>query len=540
IFLSGDDGRIFQVKNDVPPPVSPVFLKSHYAAGQRGILKAIPTVHGTFVGAFEAVPGTNMTVLTLQLKREAFWDISLTVWLTLFFLLALLTASYFAALFLAGRISGPVELLKNAADRIMRHDFKRPVDLRPMWGDFAGLAATFNLMQSELGRYHSLQLDKLFDEKRKLDLLISLMRDGVMLTDAQYRVLFLNDSAKRVLDSGLFDALFQGRPALSRREKNRLIAREVVAKYAGREAFLVPRSGGKSFFRAMSELFKANSSGEAVRLIVLRDVTIEHEIDVMKEDFFNAIAHDLRAPLLGMQGYIKLIEASARDARERDEYLAAMAVSVRRLFELVEGVLEIARMETGSIKLNPSEFSFEECAGRAVDALRPVLEDKRLAVTVAADPAADTVYGDERLVGRVLNNLLSNAAKFTPPGGSVTIDCHATEAGGRLVRVSDTGIGVDPENLETIFEKYRQTEAGKTAGGYGLGLAIVRTIAAVHGGSARAKSAGAGKGTVFELTLPPKPGPDAPQTAVTHSAAVAPAAVRRRRRRPRHRRERPI
>ncbi|MFA6583743.1 MAG: ATP-binding protein [Elusimicrobiaceae bacterium] len=503
ILLSDAEGKIFRIKNDTPPPVSPAFLKKKYAGRDSGVIARIPTEYGVFVGAFDRVPGTNMAVLTLQLRQEAFWAIHLTVWITIFFFLAITTIAYFAALFLAGKISGPVESLRQGAVRVAAHDFSTPIPCVSWLAELETLALSFNNMMSELGKYHAMQLDKMLDEKRKLDLLISLMRDGIILTDMRGVPLFMNSRARELTSSGFFDYLFKNN-ALPSGERTRKIMQELVALVSRNEPVCIKSAGGApGYFRIITEVFKGRTREETGILIILRDVTMEREIDNMKEEFFNAVAHDLRAPLMGLQGYVRLLENPAGEA-EKKAYLASMDSSVRQLFKLVESVLEISRMETGTLKLNKAEFDFKVLAETVIDGLRPVMEESRLKVALSVSDDERKAFGDERLLGRVLNNLLSNAVKFSGPGSAIEVASYIKPGGSRVVKVKDSGAGIEPGQRELIFEKYRQTESGVKAGGYGLGLAIAKKIVSMHGGHIWAESAGPGKGAVFTFTLPPE------------------------------------
>ncbi|MDD2772873.1 MAG: ATP-binding protein [Elusimicrobiales bacterium] len=492
IFLADTQGHIFRFDGEPAPGVRPEFLSAQFGYRPAARLEIIPAPEGTFVGAYRRVPDMNLCVLTLQLRDEAFWVIRLTTSLIIFFLLAIATASYFSALYYARKLSRPISALIDGAGRVIRRDFSTPVPRNAGWGEFSQLIEAFNIMLGETGRYDRLQVDRLLGEKRKLDLLVGMMRDGVILADENGAPLFTNHIAAGLLDNPAFIAL-----AADGASGAREVTQRMSRRGRGLETFRADAGGSPRWYRLMSEEFLPPEGGK-LKLIVLRDVTFEHEIDAMKEDFFNSAAHDLRAPLLGMQGYMKLLEASCSGAGA--EYLSAMKNSSARLFRLVEDILDIARMESGALRPKTEQLDFAETARRTADSLLPLIEEKGIKLSLPAGGGAPLpVKGDARMLERLLGNLLSNAIKFTPRDGKISVE-YAREGAFCRVSVKDSGPGIPPAALEEVFEKYRRLDdsPGK---GYGLGLAIARKICELHGGKIAAANRPEG-GAEITFTLP--------------------------------------
>ncbi|HOX21929.1 MAG TPA: ATP-binding protein, partial [Elusimicrobiales bacterium] len=491
IYLSDRTGNIFQFPGDSPPRVEPQELKKLLSGGTP-VFDALPTGDGKYVGSFAPVPSSNLAVLTLQQRADAFRLVRTTTFLLLALILAVATAAYYLALYYARRIQEPISELLHGAERVSAQHFERPLDKMLAWGEFEGLFDAFNSMQGEMKKYRDLQVDKMLEEKRKLDLLVGLLRDGIVLADEQGLPLFVNNIAAELLKSLGGQAAEQEKNLIKRLTGGQAQQDLVEAKVFSEQK---PR-----YYKPMSELFRPKNS-EPVLLLVLRDVTLEHEIDTMKEEFFNSVAHDLRAPLLGMQGYLRLLAASCKEEHQK-EHLDGMRTSSKKLFALVEDILDTAKMESGTLRLEPEEFDAAEMLSHMLETFRPALADKKITLSLEINGASTLLLkADKRLLERVLSNLVSNALKFTPDNGAIKI-LAVKNSGGVTIAVQDSGPGIPEENRETVFEKFRQLDAGATGGkGYGLGLFIARKIVQLHGGTIRAAQAPGG-GADISLTLP--------------------------------------
>jgi signal transduction histidine kinase len=225
-----------------------------------------------------------------------------------------------------------------------------------------------------------------------------------------------------------------------------------------------------------------------------------------KSEFLAAMSHELRTPLNAIGGYTQLLELgifgpvneAQRDTFERIER------SQRHLLRLVNDVLNLARIESGRLEYTIARLPLAETVAAVLPMVEPQLAAKGIACTVELPPDL-AVRADRDKLQQVLINLLTNAVKFTPAGGRVAVDSarRGDAPGVVFLRVRDTGIGVPPEKIESIFEPFVQVHAGLTrpAEGTGLGLAISRDLARGMGGELRARSA-EGEGATFTLTLP--------------------------------------
>ncbi len=228
------------------------------------------------------------------------------------------------------------------------------------------------------------------------------------------------------------------------------------------------------------------------------------EADRLKDEFVALISHDLRTPLTSIIGYVELAldeEGAPALDDERRAYLGIVSRSSERLLRLVDDLLFVARLQAGRLVLDSTELDLAEIARQAVSEAQPRAENKGLELSYAGDGPLP-IRGDRGRVFQLLDNLVSNALKFTPEGGDIHVRTHRTAAGAAL-EVSDNGIGLAPGDAERVFERFfRSTRVvDNQIPGTGLGLFIAKAIAEAHSGSISVASKGGG-GTTFKLELP--------------------------------------
>jgi len=239
------------------------------------------------------------------------------------------------------------------------------------------------------------------------------------------------------------------------------------------------------------------------------------ESERLRNSLLATLSHDLRTPLAALQGLGETL-ALTRPALTREQLDIARAITqeARRLAALVNNLLDMARIESGEVKLRKQWHAIEEVVGSALLAAKAALGQRR--VDVRAAPDLPLVEYDAILIERVLYNLVENAAKYTPPDATIAISAEA--AGGDLVvRVSDTGPGIAKGQEDAIFDKFSRGVSESTTPGVGLGLAISRAIVEAHGGRISAANS-AGGGAVLTFTLPLGSPPVVPDEASASSA----------------------
>jgi CheY-like chemotaxis protein len=216
------------------------------------------------------------------------------------------------------------------------------------------------------------------------------------------------------------------------------------------------------------------------------------------------MSHELRTPLNAILGWASLLRRGARDADGLERGLATIERNALAQARLIEDVLDVSRIISGKLRLDVRRVDLVAIANAAADVVRPAAVARRVRLSVDAGPESKVeLVGDPDRLQQVIWNLLSNAVKFTPGDGAVMLSIDRQGSALRLV-VSDTGAGIAPEHLPFVFERFRQVDSSTTRkyGGLGLGLAIVRHLVELHGGTVFAESAGPGRGATFTVDLP--------------------------------------
>jgi len=230
------------------------------------------------------------------------------------------------------------------------------------------------------------------------------------------------------------------------------------------------------------------------------------ELDQLKSDFISVVSHELRTPLTSIKAFTELILMKPRMTGEkRSRFLSIINDETDRLARLINDILDLTKIEAGKLSWHITRVSLPEVIRTSVINIRSLADNKSLLIRQNVPDALPWLYGDRDRLLQVVTNILSNAIKFTPDGGSITIDASSEAYPRRqiTVHITDTGVGIPHKHLESIFEKFRRAGDALTnnAEGTGLGLAITKQIVEYHGGRIWAESA-PGKGTTFSLTLP--------------------------------------
>jgi two-component system phosphate regulon sensor histidine kinase PhoR len=237
---------------------------------------------------------------------------------------------------------------------------------------------------------------------------------------------------------------------------------------------------------------------------VLHDMTREREVAQMKNDFVANVSHELRTPLAGIRAYVEmLIDGEADDERTRREFYEVIQNEANRLGRLIDNILNISRIESGLVKVNKQPQSLMIIIKEALEVIAPQARQKGITVVERLAPSIYQTSADKDMLYQAVLNLLSNALKYTPEGGSLTVQTDIDEAKRTaLTRITDSGVGIPAKDLPFIFDKfYRAETSSRMAKGTGLGLSLVKhIIETVHHGRLFVESA-EGKGSTFGFEL---------------------------------------
>jgi PAS domain S-box-containing protein len=247
-----------------------------------------------------------------------------------------------------------------------------------------------------------------------------------------------------------------------------------------------------------------------------------------KDDFLAVLSHELRTPLQAMLGWLRLMRAGRLDEAAVARALETIERNTRAQTKIIGDLLDVSGILAGKLRVEPRVMDLVTAVDAAVQSVRATAEARGIHIASAVERTEMILDGDPDRLDQVLANLLSNALKFTPPGGTIDVQLHRSGGDARLT-VTDTGIGIASEILPHIFDRFRQADSSttRTHGGLGLGLALVRHLVEAHGGTVRAESAGVGRGATFTIVLPLRApvGPKHAAGEVTPPAVLADARV---------------
>jgi signal transduction histidine kinase len=255
----------------------------------------------------------------------------------------------------------------------------------------------------------------------------------------------------------------------------------------------------------VGELHESRASLSERNTALERLNTELRSLDEMKSNLLANVSHELHTPLVSIKGYTEMILKRKLGplTPEQERGLQVALKNIDRLIELIDNLLSFARIETGETKLAVEDVALWQLVDEAVDLVGERARRRNIAITTQYESDDLMVRGDRVKLGQVFTNLLANAVKFNRDGGRITLSARPIAGGFVEVEVSDTGIGIPPEEREKIFERFYQVEAGprRRYEGTGIGLAIVRDILRLHGGGIRVEST-PGEGATFIFTLP--------------------------------------
>jgi signal transduction histidine kinase len=234
-----------------------------------------------------------------------------------------------------------------------------------------------------------------------------------------------------------------------------------------------------------------------------------YEMNMLKSDFLATMSHELRTPLNSILGFSEVLAGIQSMDERQKRYVQNIQKSGKTLLEMINDILDLAKIESGKMEIRLAEFRIEQIIAAQADMARPLAERKNIDVESEIDGELPPLRQDAARVQQILNNLLSNAIKFTPEGGRVTITAARETDDSLVLRVIDTGVGIAEEDQQVIFEKFRQGKMSVPTGdvmtreysGSGLGLSIVKELCKLLGGQVTVASE-LGKGSTFTVRLP--------------------------------------
>ncbi|QZA33002.1 ATP-binding protein [Hydrogenibacillus sp. N12] len=450
----------------------------------RAELLAVPIEHdGATVGA----------VLLVASMEEIYADVGRIMRLYVASAALALGLAIGVAGLITRAIAAPVEALTRQAEAMMGGDFGVRV---PVYGEdeIGRLARAFNTLADRLKD----ALDASDRERRRLASILTHMSEGVLAVDREGRLTAINPKAIRLLGLTGSAERWIGRPAEA---AFGLAPEEAEGSLFSRPGtFLFDTPEGRTVRVTTSPVAEAGGTGA---IIVLVDVTEDKRLEARQKAFVADVSHELKTPLTTIKSHVEALLDDPPPPAVQAKFLATVARETERMIRLVGDLLFLARLEGEAAPLRRVPLSLERLVRGAAERFRPAFRQAGIALALEAAGADLWADGDWDMLDRVLDNVLSNALKFTPAGGRVTVTLGPADGGAAEIRVEDTGVGIPEEARERVFERFYRVDKARSRahGGSGLGLSIAREIVERHGGTIRAEGRPGG-GTAIVIRLP--------------------------------------
>jgi two-component system, OmpR family, sensor histidine kinase VicK len=398
---------------------------------------------------------------------------------------------------LARTITKPMTDMRKHALIMARGDFSRKVRV---YGDdeIGQLASAFNDLTKKLQEANAITEG----ERKKLSSVLSYMTDGVIATDSDGMIILMNDRSEQMLNVSRQNVL--GTPLLNLLRLSKDLTWDDL--YIGSDSMLLDFSNDEQTYilRANFSLIQ-NEENEINGLItVLHDVTEQEQIEQERREFVVNVSHELRTPLTTLKSYLEALQDGAwQDPDIAPKFLSVTQTETDRMIRLVNDLLQLSKMDKKEYQLTMISFNFVEYFHKIIDRFE-MSKNENIQFVRQLQDLKVIVYGDKDKLTQVLDNIISNALKYSPEGGTITFRCWLQ---GKKIRVSvsDEGVGIPKANLSKIFDRFYRVDRARSRqlGGTGLGLAIAKEIIHTHGGDIWAESEW-GNGTTIYFTLPYK------------------------------------
>lgn len=410
------------------------------------------------------------------------------------------------SIWLARSLTQPLSDIAQAAQRLATGN--QPIPIKTTAQDEVGLlAATLNQLADQL---HA-KISELSEDRAQLLAVLTSMVEGVLVLDPRGSVLQINPALERIF--GISRAEARGRPfaeLFRHRQLNEVVEASLRSRTHREAEIILPLTG--RCLQIEASVAGGERDNEACVVLVCHDITELRHLETIRKDFVANVSHELRTPLTSIKGYVEALLDGAKDDPEMaSRFLDIILKQSDRLNLIIEDLLELSRIESGRISFREEPIDIHGVVERALSTIKPLAEKKGHKVAVSLEEPLPPAIGDEDRLVQVLTNLLDNAVKYTPAGGTITVGARRnpkTSAAGPPdgaveLSVSDTGIGIPESDRPRVFERFYRVDKARSRelGGTGLGLAIVKHIVEGHGGQVWVE-ANEPKGSRFVVRLP--------------------------------------
>jgi PAS domain S-box-containing protein len=345
--------------------------------------------------------------------------------------------------------------------------------------------------------------NRTLSEKKQTDAVIRSVAEGLLVVDAQGKVVMMNPAAERLLGVVRKDQI--GKPIDESLKEEQLLSLVKNSKgKEGKEIELVSQNNETSKTIRASSAVIENENGQTVGMVsVLSDITKQKEIDRLKASFVANVTHELRTPLVSIDKAINFLLTGSGFNESQQQFLSIASRNCKRLSLLINDLLDLAKLEAGKMNVQLGPNSIEKVIADSIEGLNAWATAKSVTLANKADTNLPQVKIDPDKIVQVLNNLIGNAIKFTPTDGTITVNAKTNNDNQVVVSVQDTGVGIAQNELSKVFDKFYQTgeRVATDVSGTGIGLSIAKEIVQLHGGRIWVESQD-GQGAKFSFTVP--------------------------------------
>ena len=389
-------------------------------------------------------------------------------------------------------IKASLDMLARAARLMAGGDLGQRVSPRPA-GEVGQVADAFNQLAHDLQKL----VAAASEERNRLTAALDSSTDAVMAVNAEGRITYANLACERLFLRSQEELV--GNPFVWVLPNEQVIEALRASREDGRQETCVVERPNRHYLQAVTGPIVGG--GQWAALVVFHDLTEAKRVEQVRRDFVANVSHELRTPLASVKSVIETLQGGAlEDESTAREFLARADSEIDRLAQMVEELLELSRIESGEVPFRRESVEMGNVLAQAVGRLRPQVERQALSLDLDVSASLPPVIGDAERLESVAVNLLHNAITFTPAGGSVRVSA-ALVGGDVMVKVSDTGGGIAPEDLPRVFERFYKADRSRGSVGTGLGLAVVKHAVEAHGGTVAVESE-LGRGSTFSFSIP--------------------------------------
>jgi PAS domain S-box-containing protein len=348
-------------------------------------------------------------------------------------------------------------------------------------------------------------MQEIANQRDEIQAILSSMAEGIVVLDPANCVISLNPAAEKLLGDDAHEAV--GKEIQRYLPVDGRDLTDTLVKQSTGEIPLLRKRLGDRVLSITVQSVESGDTQTGKTVLAIRDITELDRVDQMKSEFVSMVSHELRTPLTSIKGYVDMVfdgEAGTIN-EEQKSYLEVARSNTDRLIDLVNELLDISRIEAGRIELKLRAISIQDIIHSVAVSLRTQMDDSNIRLRLDIPERPVMVFADAGRMTEILTNLIINANHYSSSGASIEVSIHVKD-GKVQVDVTDTGIGIAPEEVEKIFNKFYRVDNSITrqVGGTGLGLAVTKSLVELHGGQIWVKSS-PGEGSTFSFTVPLMP-----------------------------------